>query len=246
LYGIYINSLLKLISLIIVQYLSGLLVRHKDVKVNYTRKINHFALFFIPAFIDLMIPVEKSLMGLYISGIIAVGIMLVYIQPIRSRISLINTMFLSFDRPEDRPYTIWWLVTQLAVGYAVLVPMSILFYVNGLQGLILIPILIGTVGDGLAEPVGVRFGKHKYKTYAFFSKRKYTRSLEGSACVFITSIIVVIAFHSQFSSTQFIVALLSIPILMTLAEAFAPHTWDTPFLFLSGYLSLYGIVNFIY
>ena len=245
-YGIYINSLLKLISLIIVQYLSGLLVRHKDVKVNYTRKINHFALFFIPAFIDLMIPVEKSLMGLYISGIIAVGIMLVYIQPIRSRISLINTMFLSFDRPEDRPYTIWWLVTQLAVGYAVLVPMSILFYVNGLQGLILIPILIGTVGDGLAEPVGVRFGKHKYKTYAFFSKRKYTRSLEGSACVFITSIIVVIAFHSQFSSTQFIVALLSIPILMTLAEAFAPHTWDTPFLFLSGYLSLYGIVNFIY
>lgn len=193
-----------------------------------------------------MIPVEKSLMGLYISGIIAVGIMLVYIQPIRSRISLINTMFLSFDRPEDRPYTIWWLVTQLAVGYAVLVPMSILFYVNGLQGLILIPILIGTVGDGLAEPVGVRFGKHKYKTYAFFSKRKYTRSLEGSACVFITSIIVVIAFHSQFSSTQFIVALLSIPILMTLAEAFAPHTWDTPFLFLSGYLSLYGIVNFIY
>ena len=242
---IYINSLLKLISLFIVQYLSGLLVQHKDVKVNYTRKIDHFALFFIPAFIDLMIPTEKSLMGLYIGSIIAVGFTVIYIHPIRSRISLINTMFLSFDRPEDRPYTIWWLFTQLAVGYAVLIPMIILFYANGLQGLILIPILIGTIGDGLAEPVGVRFGKHKYKTYAFFSRRKYTRSLEGSACIFFASIIIVIAFHSQFSSTQFIVALLSIPIVMTLAEAFAPHTWDAPFLFLFGYLSLYGITVFI-
>ena len=26
-------------------------------------------------------------------------------------------------------------------------------------------------GDGLAEPVGIRFGRHKYETYAFFQKR---------------------------------------------------------------------------
>jgi hypothetical protein len=31
---------------------------------------------------------------------------------------------------------------------------------------------------------------------------------------------------------------------MTLAEAFSPHTWDTPFLFLVGGLSLLGIVHF--
>lgn len=213
--------------------------------MNYTRKINHFALFFIPAFIDIIVPVEKSLMGLSIGGFLVIGILVFYIAPIRNRVPLINTMFLSFDRPEDRPYTLWWLFTQLVAGYAVLIPMMILFYTNHLQNLILVPILIGAIGDGLAEPVGVRFGKHTYKTYAFFSKRKYKRSLEGSSCVFIVSIIIIIIFHSQFSPAQFITALISIPILMTLAEAFAPHTWDTPFLFFSGYLSLYSIVIYI-
>jgi hypothetical protein len=41
------------------------------------------------------------------------------------------------------------------------------------------------VGDGLAEPVGIWLGKHKYKTRSCFSPRRYTRSWEGSArCAF--------------------------------------------------------------
>ena len=35
-----------------VAYASGSLVYYKGVKVNYTRKINHFALFFVPMFLD--------------------------------------------------------------------------------------------------------------------------------------------------------------------------------------------------
>ncbi|MBT3386561.1 MAG: hypothetical protein HN417_01375 [Desulfobacula sp.] len=107
--------------------------------------------------------------------------------------------------------------------------------------LIWIPLLIITFGDGLAEPVGIRFGRHKYETYAFFSKKKYVRSLEGSACVFLASIIVVMVFHSSFTQLQFIIALIFIPFLMTFVEAFSPHTWDTPTLFLAGYSALYGI-----
>jgi hypothetical protein len=37
------------------------------------------------------------------------------------------------------------------------------------------------------------------------------------------------------------VAMVIIPPLMTLAEAVSLHTWDTPFLFLVGYLTLFGI-----
>ena len=116
---------------------------------------------------------------------------------------------------------------------------AIYFYKIGYEDLLLIPILVNGIGDGLAEPVGVRFGRLKYKTYALFSKIKYERTVEGSACVFFTSVIVIIFFQSGFTSSEFICLLIVFPIVMTLAEAFAPHTWDTPFLFLFGYLTLY-------
>lgn len=233
-----------LLSLFTIQYCSGLLVRYKGVKVNYTRKINHFSLFFIPVFLRSVFPHEYSFERFIFGCVLGTLILFIYIKPIREKIPLIATMFLSFDRPEDRPNTLWWLFTQILAGYIVLVPMVILFVQNGLSGIIWIPLLILAFGDGLAEPVGIRFGKHKYETYAFFSKKKYVRSLEGSACVFLASIIVIIVFHSSFSQLQFIIALIFIPILMTFVEAFSPHTWDTPTLYLAGYGALYAITRF--
>lgn len=232
-----------LASLVTIQYCTGLLVRHKQIKVNYTRKINHFSLFFIPVFLRAVFPHEQSF-GRFITGcVIATVILFIYIKPIRNKISIIATMFLSFDRPEDRPNTLWWLFTQILVGYIVLVPAVIFFVSNGLAEIIWIPILIIAFGDGLAEPVGIRFGRHKYKTYALFSKKKYIRSVEGSACVFLASIIVVMVFHVSFTQLQFIAALISMPILMTFAEAFSPHTWDGPTLNLVGYSALYAITR---
>jgi phytol kinase len=232
-----------LASLFTIQYCTGLLVRHKGIKVNYTRKINHFALFFIPVFLRSVFPHERSFVRFIIGCVIGTLILLIYFKPIRKKISIIATMFLSFDRPEDRPNTLWWLFTQILVSYIILVPAVIFFVQNGLAGLIWIPLLIVAFGDGLAEPVGIRFGRHKYETYAFFSKKKYVRTLEGSACVFLASIIVVVVFHSSFTQLQFIIALAFIPFLMAFVEAFSPHTWDTPTLYLAGYSALYGVTR---
>jgi dolichol kinase len=232
-----------LASLVTVQYCAGLLVRHKRIKVNYTRKINHFALFFIPVFLRSVFPHEQSFWRFVAGCVIGTVSLFIYIKPIRDRISIIATMFLSFDRPEDRPNTLWWLFTQILAGYIVLVPAVIFFVLNGLAEIIWIPILIIAFGDGLAEPVGIRFGKHQYETYAFFSKKKYVRSMEGSACVFLASIVVVAVFHSSFTQLQFIFALIFVPFLMTFVEAFSPHTWDGPTLTLAGYSALYAITR---
>ena len=236
-----LNQIIKGLSLYLIQYGNGLLVRHGGVRVNYTRKINHFALFFIPMYLDRVFAYENSL-GLFVLGSCMVVVTLaIYVKPVRDRVPFIATMFLSFDRPEDRPRTLLWLSTQITTGFLVIIPMIILFAQRGLLDLILIPVLINGIGDGLAEPVGVRFGKHKYEVYALFTDKKYVRSLEGSACVFIASILIV-AFHfASFTEPQFIVALIALPFLMTLAEALAPHTWDTPFLFFVGYSSLFLI-----
>jgi len=233
--------MLKLAILYTVQFCTGLLVKHKGMKVNYTRKINHFALFLIPLFLDRAFAYEKSF-GLFALGAVgAILSLVIYIEPIRSKVPLIATMFISFDRPEDRPHTLFWLTTQLAAGYMVLLPMIVLFYYYDLMAWIFLPVLINGIGDGLAEPVGVRYGRHSYTVRALFSSKKYVRALEGSACVFLASIIIVAFFYATFTPGQLVAALIVLPLLMTLTEAFSPHTWDTPFLFLVGYLTLFGI-----
>jgi len=235
------NQAVKAFLLYLIQYGNGLLVQYKGVRVNYTRKINHFALFFIPMYLDRVFALENSLELFVFGSFLAISTLAIYVKPVRDRVPFIATMFGSFDRPEDRPRTLLWLSTQITAGFLIVIPMVILFARWGLLDLILIPILINGIGDGLAEPVGVRFGKHTYEAYALFTDKRYVRSLEGSACVFITSILVVAFHYACFSQPQFIAAIIAVPILMTLGEAFAPHTWDTPFLFFIGYMSLFFI-----
>jgi dolichol kinase len=236
---------IKLASLYLVAFLTGLLVLRWGMRVNYTRKINHFALFFLPMFLapyfDVLRTPETALAtaGLLV---LALG---VYARPLRARSGVLATMFAGFDRPEDRPHTLWWLISQVVAGYAVILPLALLLEARDAGHLVLIPILINGIGDGLAEPVGVRFGRHAYTVRALHGGRRYTRTLEGSACVLVTGIVVVLLYRDAFTAPQFWTALAVIPPAMTLAEARSPHTWDTPFLFLTGGLALLGVVALV-
>jgi dolichol kinase len=126
---------------------------------------------------------------------------LVVIYPIRVRSRAVAIMFLCLDRPEDRPHTLKWIVCQVVIGYVIIQGFSVLcaaLQFDRAQALNYIFVLTTGVGDGLAEPVGIRFGKHKYRTRALCSSRKYTRSLEGSACVFFCCLICCGAFYNSF------------------------------------------------
>ncbi len=234
------STVAKGIALTAVMLLSGVLVRYFNIKVNYTRKINHFALFFLPVFIDKQFNAETftDFKYLAISAAVSTAALSVYYEPIRKVIPPFQLMFEGIDRPEDRPYTLIWVWTQFAVGFAVLLPMIWLLGQRDLESLVLIPILINIIGDGLAEPVGIRFGKHEYKTTALFTNKTYVRTFEGSACVLITGFVAVAMHYEYFTTIQFILSMLFIPMIMTLTEAYSPHTWDTPFLMFTGYTSL--------
>ena len=74
------------------------------------------------------------------------------------------------------------------------------------------------------------WGKHKYKVKAFMARRWYWRSYEGSATVYIISIISVLGGYlvvGAWSTLQLIVMLILVPPIATLAEAISPHTWDS-------------------
>ncbi len=220
--------------LFLIHYLNGLLVIHHDVKVNYTRKINHFAFFFLPTLLQTYIVYPLSAVTFFGDIVCALMFLTCFIAPMRQRSKVLTIMFHSFDRPEDRPLTLVWLYTQFIASYAVLIPLLAYFESHGMLPLVMIIIIANGIGDGLAEPVGIRFGKKQYATYALFTRQKYVRSYVGSACVFVTTGIAILVFQHYFTAIQLLMALLIVPALITLAEAFSPHTWDSPLIYAAG------------
>lgn len=211
-------------------------------KVNYTRKFQHFAAYLAP----LINPFGKheGLLPHLWETLFVMLTFLLLIKPLRERCRFFMLQFNSMDRPEDRPYTLKWiLLGNLLPGLLLSVYFQNLFEkVLNEPYLVMIVVIAVSIGDGLAEPVGMYLGKHKYTVPSWNFKRRYTRSYEGSLCVFLTTLAAILFFRGEFDTTrQFIAALAILPPLMTFAEAFAPHSMDTPLMMLSGYTVLAGI-----
>lgn len=216
--------------------------RKTEFKVNYTRKLQHFAAYLVP----LINPFGKhtGLLPHMWETFFVMLTFLVMIKPLRENCRFFMLQFNSMDRPEDRPHTLKWIILgNVLPGLLLSVCFQYLFEkVLDEPYLVMIIVIAVGIGDGLAEPVGIYLGKHKYTVPSWNFKRTYTRSYEGSACVWLTTLIAIIFFKGEFNTTrQFIAALAILPPLMTFAEAYAPHSMDTPLMMLSGYTVLAGI-----
>ena len=275
----------KLMAMIIVAILAGLVCRHfcetdekgyilksknSWFKVNYTRKIQHFAAYLIPLIISTGV-VEKGkhaisnasvfvksqghfqwtdhvdlghLLAHVWGDFITLLAFLLLIKPVRECLPIFMLQFNSLDRPEDRPHTLKWIVAgNIAPGLVLNRVFDTVFGMHGEADLVFVIILIVAIGDGLAEPVGVYFGRHKYLCLPWFSNRRYIRSWEGSMCVFLSGMIFPALLYSHYANfSQCLASMLILPFVMSFAEAKAPHSMDTPALMIAGYLSLLGII----
>jgi phytol kinase len=216
----------------LVAYVCGYFVQYRGLKVNYSRKIGHFMTIGVPWALQRLLDLEENWPVVALTSVLAPMHLLLFTRPIRDRSRVVRMMFASLDRPEDRPHTLRWLWTQYVAGYAVFLVMYAMLLDRGVAAWATIAIMVNVLGDGLAEPVGVAFGRHKFNCPALFTRRKYCRTLEGSACVFLSGLLGVLLVRPEFAPLQFYLALLIIPISAALAEAYSPHTWDAPFLFL--------------
>jgi CDP-diglyceride synthetase len=225
-------------------YLSGNLVERFGLRVNYSRKINHFITVGFPWVLQQSFKLDQNLTAVALAAIVTPMHLAVYVKPIRDRIPVVATMFRSFDRPEDRPHTLSWLATQYAAVFIVYFGMYAVLLYRGVAAWMLIPIIVNVVGDGLAEPVGVAFGTHPYRCGALFTRRRYVRTWEGSACVFLSAVAGIFLCGATLSPIQLGLALAVVPLSAALGEAVSPHTWDAPFLFfiLGGELVLLSFV----
>jgi len=217
-------------------------------RVNYTRKFQHFSAYAIPLLVKAPgIPGNPVLHLIWGDFFTLIGFLLL-IKPIREAIKPCMLMFNSLDRPEDRPNCLKWIVGgNILPGLCMIIFFDWLFLRFGAdqQKLVMIFVLIAGVGDGLAEPVGIRFGRHQYRTTSCGAgDHVYVRSFEGSTCVFITTFIWIIMFYQYFENAeQFWLLMAFLPIASTFAEATSPHTMDTPFLMGLGGLSIYVVLR---
>lgn len=221
----------------------GRRVLRGSMRVHDTRKIMHFCLFLAPVAIGAVLQHEKTPLVLALSGLSFLVSLLVLVEPIRSRIPPLATAFAAIDRPEDRPYSLAWMITQLLGDYAAISLSAWWLAGYGQSELVFLVAAAICFGDGLAEPIGVRFGRHKYPVPSLARGRTYHRSLEGSAVVFAATLAVVLLARPHLPPGLFPAAAVALPVTLTLAEALAPHTWDGPIMYGVGGATLVGLLE---
>lgn len=233
----WINQVVKYISITLVQCSASAAVVYYDVKVNYTRKVLHIFYFVWPQLLDTeIIHFPKTILTELWNIAIVFLALIVMLDPIRKQSRFFEFLFKAVDRPEDRPYTNFWFVSQLAACIAIIATMSVFFQYVSKENLVFIPLIVLVLGDGLAEPIGVRFGKHKYTVKGLFIETRYTRSVEGSMCVWISAIIAVVVYYRDLQKASIVFALCLLPPASTFIEARSPHTWDNPSILVVGYI----------
>ncbi len=233
----WINQVVKYSSIFLIQLICGLAVKRYNFKVNYSRKIVHISYFVIPQLLDTVILYFDKTIYTELWNIAIIYVLLISIlEVVRSRISLFKILYAAIDRPEDRPFTTFWFITQLTASLPIIMGFSVLFSNLDRNNFIFIPLWILAFGDGLAEPVGTKYGYHKYKVKGFLVNKEYTRSLQGSLCVYIASLISVLAYYNSLTKSSITFCVVLMPLVMPLVEAYSPHTWDNPIILLTGYI----------
>jgi len=253
----FLRAAIKLFVMMILALLGGLLCRYycnidekgyittsknNWFKVNYTRKIQHFAAYLVPLLSPPTAPL--GILPHLWESLFVLFMFLVLIKPIREFSTFFMLQFNSLDRPEDRPNTLKWIILgNMLPGLLLITIFKQLFETHlHLPLLASIVVLTVAIGDGLAEPVGTYLGKKKYIVPSWNLKHRYVRSYAGSACVYIAAVVFLLLFKSQFANPQeFWSAIILFPPIMTLSEAFAPHSMDTPVMMLIGFSLLFGI-----
>jgi phytol kinase len=153
---------------------ASMLVSHlrmvKHVGAPYTRKIFHFVIFTMAGILQL----TMGFPGVVIFGSIVSFVVLWALYRGDD-----FPLYEALARPSDRPRrTLFILVPFIATA------------LGGVTGNLLFPrftfvgYLVCGWGDALGEPVGIRWGKHRYKVPSLGGV-KATRSLEGSMAVFL-------------------------------------------------------------
>ncbi len=192
----------------------GYLARRRGTPTGYTRKIFHALIFLSAAGIN----------GRFgFAGVLAFGAgasLPLFYALLRGDGHL---FYEAIAREKDRPHRSFYILIPYLATVAGGVLNNWLF-----PGGVTIGYLITGAADAIAEPVGVRFGRRRYRAPGWGVSAE--RSWEGSLSVFLASLVILSAaavFQPEFSlGVAQLTVILAMSILISLVEAISPHGWD--------------------
>lgn len=171
-----------LLSAITAGWLVGWLRCRLDVRTAYTRKLFHFAIFTMATIVHLV----WKLPGVTVLGVVTTLIVLFAVWRGAG-----FPMYEALARPSDAPHRTLFIIVPLLTTMLGGIASNALF-----PRFAFIGYLVCGWGDAVGEPVGSRWGRHRYKVPSL-SGVPAQRSLEGSAAVFITgSVASIVGFYA--------------------------------------------------
>jgi phytol kinase len=192
---------------------SGWLHSKKKVQTPYTRKVFHFYIFTMAGVLHLAL----GLPAVVVFGS-CVSLCVLYAVYRGKGYPFYEAM----ARPSDEPHRSFFILIPMVTTLMGGVLSNILFPAYAYVGY-----FVGGWGDAVAEPVGTRWGKHRYKVPSLLGVPA-TRSLEGSLSVFLAgTTIAILALHA--GGVSFIQALwvgCACGLAGTLVEAISSHGLD--------------------
>lgn len=187
--------------------------RERGCRVGDTRKLFHLVIFTAAAL--LRWKAGSGAVAVYGAAIVT-GVVIATWRGRRSRI------FNAIARPSDAPYERLHVISPLictAVGgvlaHLIAGPLSGVAY------------LVAGWGDAIGEPVGIRWGRHRYRVPAF-RQLISERSIEGSAAVGVASLLAAALGLLLAGRTggEVITWSIGIGLAAVAIEAASPHGWD--------------------
>lgn len=182
-------------------------------ETGYTRKIFHFFIFISAFFYQKYF----ALQGVFILGW-SVTIVLIY-ACIKGNG---NLFYEALAREKDAPFRTKYIVYSYLATFAGGVLANLFFSQFAIFGY-----AVTGIADAIAEPIGTRFGKYKYRVFSFDKTKISYRSMEGSLAVFIATFIVI--FLVATLTTNYVISvpiLFLVSLICMLVEAFSPSGFD--------------------
>ena len=135
-----------------------------------------------------------------------------------------HILYEAMAREKDAPRRTYYIITPFLATLFGGLASNILFGPVAIVGY-----LVTGLGDAVGEPIGTRFGKHTYAVPSL-SAVKATRSYEGSAAVFLMSLIAIVLsvlLSPLLAYTPGYIWLIPVlAFICTFIEAVSPHGWD--------------------
>ncbi|UCF08121.1 MAG: hypothetical protein JSW28_00030, partial [Thermoplasmata archaeon] len=214
-------------------YISGYLKMDRVIKTNYTRKLFHFTIFSTAGCLGLLF----GFTGTIVFGSCA-GFFILLILYLGDG----NILYEGMAREQDAPHRSFYIIVPFLATAVAGVTDNLLFGHVALVGY-----LVAGWGDAAGEPIGVRFGRHKYRVP---SRKKVIcyRSIEGSLAVFSVSTLAsyIVLFQALgYSPLVSIVGAIAAGLATAFVEAFSPHGVDNFTTQFASCFAAYSVVLFL-